>query len=87
MAARPASSWLVTAATPVAGLPRGEPAGAAAASARAAEVSMPSSRRRVSWHTATCRSAAARSPEAARLRTSSSWLPSSSGLRATAREA
>jgi hypothetical protein len=87
MAARPASSWLVTAARPLAGRLRGDPAGAAAASVSASEVSIPSSRRRMSWHTATWRSAAARSPDAARLRTRSSWLPSSRGLWATARDA
>ena len=87
IAARPASSWLVTAARPLAGRLRGDPAGAVAASRSDSDVSTPSSRRSVSSHTATCRSAAARSPDAARLRTSSSWLPSSSGLRATARDA
>ena len=82
---RPASSWLVTAARPLAGRPRGEPAGASAASRSAGDASIPSSRRRRSSHTATWRRAAARSPETARLRTSSSWLPSSRGLRARAR--
>jgi hypothetical protein len=88
MAAWPASSWLRTAARPETGGPVADPAaGMSAAARRAGDGSTPSSRRSVSVATATWRTAAARSPAVARLRTSSSWLPSSSGFRATALDA
>jgi hypothetical protein len=87
IAARPASSWLATAARPLTGSLAGAPGVVSAASRSAGDGSTPSSRRRVSWHTATCRRAAGRSPAAARQRTSSSWFPSSRGLRATALDA
>ena len=86
MAARPASSWLVTAAArPLSGSAIGEPADVRRLPQRPAR---PRCRARAAAGPRRPRPAAAppaRSPATARLRTSSSWLPSSSGLRATAR--